>query len=424
MTSTKTRRDDSSRDDSSRDGLAGPPRLPYEAHLGDRSLFPDLADRAFLNHGAISPPSLAVREAVAAVVDDYAHRGTWAHMPWKERRERLRALLAALVGAQPTDIALMPNTTRGVVDVALCFPWEPGDRIVVFEGEFPTNVTPWQRAAVLFGLEVVMLPLADYADDDGPGLARLESALRKGVRLVAVSAVQFQTGLRMPIEAMTALAHRHGAEIFVDAAQACPVVPLDAAAIGVDYLTCAGHKWLMGLEGTGFLYVHPDRVAALRPHVAGWLSHEDPASFLFGGPGLLRYDRPIRARADFLESGGVNVVGLAALEASVSLLWQVFERDGRDAIWRHANAYLDRLERGFLERGFESLRAREPARRSCILGLRPPKDVALQVLFAYLRDHGVACTMPDGVLRFAPHWPNHVDEIPFVLDVVDAALRG
>lgn len=401
-----------------------PPGSPlYEARLGDRSLFPDLRDRAFLNHGAISPPSLAVRDAVAAVADDYATRGSWAHARWKEGRERLRGLLAGLIGARADDVALLPSTTQGVVDIALCVPWRAGERVVLFEGEFPTNVTPWQQAAALFGLRTVLLPLADWAAEDGPGLARLEAELRRGVRLVAVSAVQFQTGLRLPLKAMADLCHRHGAELFVDAAQACGAVPLDGAAAFVDYLVSAGHKWLMGLEGTGFLYVHPDRVAALRPNVAGWLSHEDPASFLFGGAGLLRYDRPIRQRADFLEVGGVNVIGFAALEASVGLIARLREREGAAAIHAHANAYLDRLEEGLRARGFTSLRAPQPERRSCILGVLPPAGRSVKAVWAHLRDHGVAATMPDGVLRFAPHWPNHPDEVPFVLDVVDAALR-
>jgi len=397
----------------------------YEARLGDRSLFPALSDRVFLNHGAISPPSAAVQAALTAVVGDHARRGTWAHAAWKDGRDRLRGLLASLLGASAEDIALLPSTTLGVISIALCFPWQAGDRVVVFEGEFPTNVTPWQRAAALFGLEVVTLPLSDWAAEDGPGLERLARELTRGVRLVAVSAVQFQTGLRMPIAAMAAQCHRHGAELFVDAAQACGAVPLDGAAADVDYLASAGHKWLMGPEGTAFLYVHPARVAALRPNVAGWLSHEDPVSFLFGGAGLLRYDRPIRQRADFLEVGGVNVFGLAGLLASVELLVQLREREGPTAIHAHANRYLDQLEDGLLARGFTSLRARQPERRSCILGVRPPAGRDLTALWAHLRARGVAATMPDGVLRFAPHWPNDAAaELAYALEVVDEALRA
>lgn len=390
----------------------------FTARLGDRSLFPDLQARAYLNHAAISPPSRAVIEAVQTVTTDYARRGASAFSSWLDQRTRLREKLARLIGARPEDIALTSNTTRGLIDVALCFPWNATDRIVVFQGEFPANVTPWQRAAALFDLEVVFLPLSDYAEDDTPGLERLERQLRRGVRLVAVSAVQFQTGLRMPLTAISELCHRYGAELCVDGVQACGAVPIDVYATGIDYLACGSHKWLMGLEGAGFLYVSPQRIGALRPSVAGWLSHEDGLGFLFEGPGLLRYDRPIRKRADFVEVGNCNTVGFAALEASLDLILQL----GVDAIHAHVTRYLDALEQGLVARGFRSLRAPQPSRRSNILAVLPPEGHSVPALQRALAAQGVSCSTPDGVLRFSPHWPNAMDEVNHVLNAIDTAL--
>ncbi len=107
------------------------------------------------------------------------------------------------------------------------------------------------------------------------------------MRLVAVSAVQFQTGLSMPLAEIGALCRAHGAELCVDAVQAVGVVPMDVEALGLDYLACGAHKWLLGLEATGFLYVRRERQPSLRPALAGWLSHEDAVSFLLEGPGKL-----------------------------------------------------------------------------------------------------------------------------------------
>jgi cysteine desulfurase / selenocysteine lyase len=391
---------------------------PSPARLGDRSLFPDLACDVYFNHGAISPPSLAVRRAVTVCLDDYARHGAASFPRWAAQRHVLRAKLAALVGGRAEDVALMPNTTRGVIDVALCFPWSRGDRVILFEGEFPANVTPWQRAAELFGLEIVWLPLAPFARCDEEGLDSLRQALARGARLVAVSAVEFQTGLRMPVEAMATLCHEAGAEIFVDAVQAVGAVPLDAGAAGIDYLAAGSHKWLMGSEGAGFLYVSPDRVAALRPHVAGWLSHEDPVAFLLRGPGLLRYDRPVRARADFLEGGNVNTAGLAGLEAAVDLLQEL----GVPSIFAHVNAILDALEGPLRARGFESVRSCDLKQRSCTLSLRAPAGVDVIDLQRRLGVHGVSCSTPDGLLRFTPHWPNDVGQAATVVGAVDACL--
>ncbi|WP_433930774.1 aminotransferase class V-fold PLP-dependent enzyme [Sorangium cellulosum] len=390
----------------------------FAAKLGDRGLFPHLAPLVYVNHAGISPPSRPVRLAMIALLDDYAARGAAAFPAWFAQRARLREKLGRLVGAAAEDIALVQSTTRGLSDIALCYPWRPRDRVILFEGEFPANVTPWQRAAALFDLEIVFLPLGGFADGSGAGLARLEEELWRGARLVAVSAVQFQTGLRMPLAAIGALCRAHGAELCVDGVQAVGATPVDVEAAGIDYLACGGHKWLMGLEGTGFLYIRRERLPALRPAVAGWLSHEDGVSFLLQGPGHLRYDRPIRQRADFVEGGNLNAAGYAGLDAAVDLILQI----GVERIHEHANRFLDPLEEALRERGWESLRAEDPALRGCALGVRPPGGASVVELHRELTHLGIACAIPDGVLRFSPHWPNALDEWEQVLLSTDEAL--
>lgn len=392
------------------------------ARLGDRSLFPSLAARAYLNHAAVSPWSQPVQQAVAAVAADYAHRGAGAISTWVNQRNRLRGQIAALVGASPGEIALITNTTRGITDIALCTVWRPGDRVLLFEGEFPANVTPWLQAAETFGLRVEFLPLDAFSRSHAEGLEALRQALADGgVRMVAVSAVQFQSGLRMPLAEMAAACHAVDARLFVDGVQAVGAVPIDVNAAAIDYLSAGGHKWMMGGEGLGFLYIRAERLAELRPRVAGWLSHEDGLKFLLEGAGHLRYDRPVRRSADFVEGGAANTVGCAALEAALGLIADI----GPEAIFDHVQRYLERLEAGLVDRGFVSLRSRDPAARSCILSVLPPNPGELLGLQRELGDRGVACSTPDGLLRFAPHWPNGHDEVPFVLAAVDAALgRG
>ncbi|MFZ5477778.1 MAG: aminotransferase class V-fold PLP-dependent enzyme [Myxococcota bacterium] len=367
--------------------------------IGSRALFPDLAARSYLAHCGISPVSTPVRAAVEEVLASYARLGVGALPRWLEQRAALRAAIARLVGARAEDVGLVANTTTGVIDVAWSLPWRAGDRVVVFEGEFPANVTPWQRAAAQFDLEVVRLPL------DLDALAR---ALRDGVRLVAVSAVQFQTGFAAPIHEMCHMCHVAGAELFVDAIQAVGVVPFSVGEI--DYVSCGSHKWLMGIEGCGFVYIRPDRVGTLVPRLAGWLSHEDPVGFLFGG--RLTHDRGFRARADVFEVGAANVAGLAALGAAIEVLPPV------EAVFTHVQRWHDAIEPRLAERGFVSLR--HPTGRSGILSLVPPVDA--QHLVRGLAARGVVASAPEGNLRLAPSWPNAMDEVDAVVAAVDAVL--
>lgn len=394
------------------------PETRHVPRLGDRSLFPNLAARVYANHAGISAPSIAVSEAARGVFDDYERRGFGSFVTWLEQRNRLKRKLGRLIGAPAEEIALIPNTTQGVIDIALCFPWSRGDRVIVFEGEFPSNVTPWQRAAETFGLEIVQLRAADYREDTPAALEKLSAELQRGIRLVAVSAVQFQTGFRMPLAEMSALCHARGAELFVDAVQACGATPIDVAAEGIDYLSCGSHKWMMGVEGCGFLYAKAERAAALRPTVAGWLSHEDGLGFLFHGEGHLRYDRPFKKTIEMVEVGNFNTAGFAALEASLDLIQKL----GVEAIWAHVNAYHDALEPALVSRGFTSLRSADPARRSGTLGVKPPAGVSVVELQHGLLERGIACAIPDGVLRFSPHWPNAIEEVGVIVGEIEAIL--
>jgi len=397
--------------------VTGTPESRPGPRLGDRSLFPLLEPVAYLNHAGVSPPSDPVRRAVGGVVDDYARRGGAAVPAALERREATRAAVARLLGGEPADVAPTTSTTTGIQAVALDFPWRRGDRVVLLDGEFPANVTPWQQAAAAFGLEVAFAPLDAFLRSDEEGLAALDAVLARGARLVAVSAVQFRSGLRMPLRAIGARCAAAGAELFVDAVQAAGCVPLDLE--GVDYLAAGAHKWLMGVLGAGFLWVRPGRAGALVPRTAGWLSHEDAARFLVEGPGRMRYDGPLRRRADVIEGGAMPEPSLAGLHAAVEILLDL----GIPAIHAHVQGYLDRLEPELVARGFRSLRAREPSRRSGILSLDPPAGIRAADLARELRSRGVACATPDGALRLSPHWPSHPGEIPGVVGAVEGALR-
>lgn len=391
------------------------------AQLGSRALFDDLETAVYANHASLSPPSREVIEAVTATLSGYARKGMAWYVAEVERRERLRRRLAGLIGAADDSVALVPNTSAGVLDIALGLPWRRGDRVLLFDGEFPTNVTPWQQAARRHGLELVWMTADDFRTDREPALARLEAELEQGVRLVAVSAVQFTTGQRMPLAEMGELCGAHGAELFVDAIQAVGIVPLDVEALGIDYLACGSHKWLMAPEGIGFLYVSPERAAQLEPNMAGWLSHEDAFAFLTRAPGELRYDRPFRRGALMAEAGTPNTIGAAGLEASLGLIEQI----GVAAILEHVQAWHDALEPGLIERGFESARMAQAGGRSGILSVRPDDPSQSPAWVQALAGQGVACASPDGWLRFSPHWPNALDEAPRVLAAIDAIIaRG
>ncbi|MBX2802963.1 MAG: aminotransferase class V-fold PLP-dependent enzyme [Myxococcales bacterium] len=384
--------------------------------IGSRTSFPALQWEIYANHASVSPLALPVQIAATQVLAGVAERGLEALVEGLVVRAELREEMARFLGVQPDDLGFPPGTTRGISDIALALDWQAGDRIVVFDGEFPSNVLPWMAAAERFGASVEVLPLSGFGDGSGLGLERVQEALRAGgVRLVAVSAVQFSTGLRMPVAALGRLAHEHGAELFVDGIQAVGGLPVDLTE--VDYLVAGAHKWLMGLDGLAVAYAAPAARERLRPLTAGWLSVEEPLSFLTEGAGHLRYDREVRRTLDWMEGGVQTQAAFAAMLAGLRMLAELTP----SAIAAHVQQLHDVLEAPLLERGFTSARASDPAARSNILSLRPEQPEALPVLAAALREQRISVSTPDGWLRISPHWPNDVDQMRVLADAIARA---
>ncbi|NCG21437.1 MAG: aminotransferase class V-fold PLP-dependent enzyme [Rhodobacterales bacterium] len=380
--------------------------------LGSRALFPDLEARAYLNHAAVSPPSQPVQAAVAQWMSHYGRLGLGAVHGAMEQRAALKSRVADLLGCAASDVALSGSTNRGLLDLSSCIPFKTGDRILCFDGEFPANITTWMCAAQATGALVERLPQAELNDADL--LSVVERALNQGgVRLIAVSAVQFSTGRAMPLKGLCDLAHAHGAEVCVDAIQALGVMPLNVVELGIDYLATGGHKWLMGIEGVGFVYAAPHRVSSLNRRIAGWLSHENPVGFLLDGPGHLDYDRPFRDDIGFLEGHSMSVLGCVAVEAGIQLIQAL----GVPQIQAHVRAYNDALEVGLVQRGFTSLRL--PGSPAGTLSVLPPKGATSVAWTERFNAAGISMSGPDGKLRFSPHWPNALDEVSMVLDVID-----
>jgi hypothetical protein len=265
--------------------------------LGSRDLFPDLDVPHYLNAASVSPLSKPVTEAMMASLMHQARGGVSAVEHFSASVEGVRSAFGTLVGAASADVAVLANTSAGVTAVASCLDWRPGDRVLLFSGDFPTNITPWQQAAKRYELELVWMDGDRFRTDIGGILDDIEREISRGLRLIAVSAVSFVTGRRRPVEHLARRCRAADTELFVDAIQALGVSPLRMDC-GIDYMAAGGHKWLGGPFGTGVMAVAPRRWSQLGGTVASWLSHPEPLGFLFGDRGLLAHDKPLVWRVE------------------------------------------------------------------------------------------------------------------------------
>lgn len=387
--------------------------------IGQRArLFPRLEARVYWAFAAIAPLPEPVETAVGAWHAELARHGVQGFGAAIAARDRLRIALAGLLGGPSDAYALGHGTTAGLIAVAHSYDWRAGDRVLIGDSEFPANAVPWRQIAHERRLGLDVVALAGFAERPERGLDAVERLLRRGgVRLVALSAVGFQTGLALPLAELAALCHRYRADLAIDAIQAAGIVPLDLAALGVDIAVGGGHKWLCATDGVGWVYVAPRARERIGPSMAGWLSFEDAARFL-SEPGCLHAARRHQPAPRVLEAGSSSSGALFALAAGLELI----SAARPEVSLAHVQALHDRVEPALVALGFSSERAPHASGRSGILALAPPSGVTLAKLQAALARRGVVVSIPDGRMRLAPHFASTTDEADALLEAMPEAL--
>ena len=198
-----------------------------------------------------------------------------------ELREHAREAGARLVGAAPEDVALTQNTTHGMNLGALSLDWRQGDEVVSTTTEHPGCLAPLHALAERFGVKVVLVPPPVTGE-------KLEAVMTPKTRLVALSHVDWTTGEVFPLAEICALARERGALTLVDGAQSVGNIPVNVPSSGADMYAFTAHKWVLGPEGIGALYVRPG--LDVPSTNVGFLSLADPFAFDPGGDYELKPD--------------------------------------------------------------------------------------------------------------------------------------
>src|SRR6267142_1897069 len=246
-----------------------------------RALFPVTERVIYLNHAAVSPPPAATIAAIQNQLADVSENGSVNFRSWIAAKERTRQLLATMLGARPEQVAFMRNTSDGLSTVANGLSWQPGDNLVTFRNEFPSNIYPWLRVRDALGVEVRMCQERDGRID----LDELMGLIDGRTRLVAISQIQYASGFRADLERIGRAARAQDALLVVDVIQSLGVVPIDVEAELVDVAAGAGHKWLLTPEGVGMLYLSDRARERIEPTLVGWTSVPCPEDYGNRGQG-------------------------------------------------------------------------------------------------------------------------------------------
>ena len=368
--------------------------------LALRDEFPITRNYAYLNHAAIGPLPRRSAERAAALAQRISLTG---ELTWVERNdtsEGVRRLAARLLGArEPHEVAFVENTSTGLSLVASGLDWQPGDNVVGVACEFPSNVYPWMNLAV-FGVEYRTVPERDGRVDTDELLARIDDR----TRVVAISWVEYSNGFRFDLARIGAVCRARGVLFVVDVIQGLGGLALDVEREAVDVACASAHKWLLGPEGIGLLYISDRVVERFHPLRAGWRSMRDQVSWtefaIDWAPGAKRH-----------ESGSLNGLGIHTLGASLELLLEL----GPAAVEKRVLALADQAAQGLVDGGFALVSSRRPGETSGIVAAVHPRRPA-EELVAQLLECGIVVSARASRLRLSPHVYNTAEEIGRLLD--------
>src|SRR3954468_361414 len=272
-------------------------------------------------------------------------------------------LIGDIIGAPNGSTVMHQNVTVAEAIVLSCFDLKPPrNRIVFEEGLFP-SVRYVQQAWSRFGADVVVCRDAEAVIE----------AIDERTLLVPVSHVLYKTGEIQPVERIAARAREAGAHVCLDAYQSAGVVPLDVAALGVDFAVGGSVKWLCGGPGAGWLYVRPDLAERLEPTFTGWQAHARPFAF--------EAEQDYAAGAARFLTGTPNVPALYAATAGYDIVEEVGVERIRQRSLAQTTLLIELLEAA----GFEVLSPHEAARRGGTVVIRTP-DLARE-----LEANGIIC---------------------------------
>ena len=325
----------------------------YWSALRKQFLIPE--DEIYLNNGTVgSSPAPVLR----AVFDGYMSTEKldesdpedypiWGYAAWNQFRNPL----AAFVGCNRDEIALLRNATEANSYIANGIDMKPGDEVLMTDQEHPGGEQPWKLKAKRYGIVVKKVTLPKPVKDAPQVLNLFSDAITPRTRVIFFSHITTVTGVVLPARELCSLARSKGILSAVDGAHVTGMMRLNLHDLGCDLYSSSPHKWLQAPKGSGFLYVRNEVIDSLWSTVVteGW---DDPK---------LRAER-------FQRIGSSNVPSLCGLRASIQLANQI----GMDRIERRHRELADYMLAGMTKRGAESWTSPDPGLRCAIVTVNVP----------------------------------------------------
>ena len=391
---------------------APPPPLPSRDATRDesywellRAQFAFREERVPMNAANLCPSPRSVAARVEELTRDIDRDCSFNNRAkFRGLTEASRAAVAAQVGADPDEIALVRNTSEANNAVNNGVPLRAGDEVVVWDQNHPTNNVAWDVRAARFGIEVKRVAVPRRPTSVEALVDPFAAALTDRTRVLAITHVSNVSGVRLPVRELCELARRRGIHVHVDGAQSWGALDVDLRDLGCDSYAASAHKWFMGPKEAGLLYVREDRIGEIWPNIVapGWGSDAEP---------------DVRGARKFESLGQRDDACLAAVATGAELHEAVGAAEVEARVSRLATV----LKEGMAELGMTLVTPLDPALSGgvCIVEAPGDRGTALDRLY---EEHGIAGAGTGG-LRLCPHVYNTMAHVERAVEGI-RALRG
>lgn len=360
-----------------------------------KTLFPVTKDSVYLNHAAVSPFSLKLIKFINDFLVKRSQYDVDEYPLLMETKQELKKNIGKLINGKPENIAIIGNTSEGFNWLVNSLTWDKGDRILLTDYEFPSNVYPFLNAK-RFGVEV------DFVENRSGKihLEDIEAKITPRTTILSISFVEFLNGFRNNLLEIGKLCKQKNVIFSVDGIQGIGALPFDVQAFNIDFLSNGGHKWLMGPQGCGFMYIAPELHEKLVPAFAGWMSVKDSWNFL-------DYNLELLDDAKRYEIGTSNALGIFGLKTSTDLLLDAEPDNTEKHLFSLGDYLIESLQKiDLIYNGSYEL-----SERSGIYSFNYKDEDRLKKLHGYLAQNNIYVSYRNGALRVSPHFYNDIEDI-------------
>jgi kynureninase len=374
-----------------------------------RAEFPILERTNYMISNSLGAMPRGVYDALHAYADTWATRGVraWEETWWMLALE-VGNELGALMNAPKDSVSVHQNVTTCQAVVASCFDFTgKRNKVVYSDMNFPSVMYFWE-AQRPYGAQVHMVKT-----DDGITVptGRLLDAIDEKTLLVPVSHVVFRSAYINDAKAIVEKAHQVGAHVVLDTFQSLGTVPVDVAALNVDFACGGVLKWLCGGPGVAYLYVRPDLGKKLEPKLTGWFAHRNPFGFEVGP---VQYaEPPFR-----FMNGTSHIPSLEAARPGLKIIREVGVEKIREKSMRQT-ARLIALADLY---GWRVNTPRDAEKRGGTVSIDMPDSQ--QVCRDLLARDILVDWRPKAGVRFSPHFYNTDEEIDAAIEAVEQLVKG